>query len=151
MDADMKNKTEHDIVLACELWFSLILDFNTISFLEIHTISLSSHTDSEILPQISSAQPFSSGMCFEIACFASFPKRRCTKVAATGPHPWLALLKPCWIENELHSTWLDLDEKRSFLERFKYHVPAFGLKEDARTSNTSFESYALDLSQGILR
>ena len=59
----------------------------------------------------------------------------------------------CWsrVENELHSTWLDLDEKRSFLERFKYHVPAFGLKEDARTSNTSFESYALDLSQGILR
>ena len=47
---------------------SLILDFSTISFLEIHTISLSSQTDSEILPQISSAQPFSSGMCFEIAC-----------------------------------------------------------------------------------
>ena len=37
------------------------------------------------------------------------------------------------------------------MERFKYHVPAFGLKEDARTSNTPFESYTLDLSQGILR
>ena len=55
------------------------------------------------------------------------------------------------VENELHSTWLDLDEKRSFLGRFKYHAPAFGLNEDSRTSNTSFESYALDLSQGILR
>ena len=67
--------------------------------------------------------------------------------AGSGVGKW------CWsrVENELHSTWLDLDEKRSFLERFKYHAPAFGLKEDARTSNTSFESYALDLSQGILR
>ena len=81
--------------------------------------------------------------------FAAFPQPNCTKVAATGPRPWLALLEP--FDNELHSTWLELDEKRSFFERFKYHVPAFGLKEDARTRNTSFEPYTLDLSQGIIR
>ena len=35
-DVDMSHKTENDIVLAGEHLLSLILDFNTISFLEIH-------------------------------------------------------------------------------------------------------------------